>query len=228
MTGIIANRKFPFSALRYSLLILVFAVIFLVSLLPQDWHRTMYNTLFTLIYLNAALTIEKHRKRFFTLALIAMAMDWLSSIFNLGLLNSATILFQIFFFQFIVFTFIFTIAKSKKVNERVILDSINGYLLLGISFALLVALVQSYDPNAFAFPAGAQADEGVSPFSNYLYFTLVTLTTLGYGDVLPVIPVARSLATLISISGQLYIAIIIALLVGKFAASRVTYDSPDR
>jgi hypothetical protein len=55
-----------------------------------------------------------------------------------------------------------------------------------------------------------------------LYFSFVTLATLGYGDIVPLKPYTRSLATLITITGQFYIAIIVALLVGKFSAKQNT------
>jgi voltage-gated potassium channel len=69
---------------------------------------------------------------------------------------------------------------------------------------------------AYHFPEG----NGNVPdlMSKMFYYTFVTYTSTGYGDVTPVIPGARSFATLISASGQLYVAIIIALLVGKFSS----------
>ena len=55
-------------------------------------------------------------------------------------------------------------------------------------------------------------------FNDYLYFSFVTLTTLGYGDVIPVSHLARSTTMLIAVTGQLYMTILIAMLVGKFLA----------
>jgi voltage-gated potassium channel len=54
--------------------------------------------------------------------------------------------------------------------------------------------------------------------SESMYFGFVTLASLGYGDIVPLKPYTRSLATLIAISGQLYIATIIGILIGKFAS----------
>jgi uncharacterized membrane protein len=58
----------------------------------------------------------------------------------------------------------------------------------------------------------------VPQFNDYLYFSFVTLSTLGYGDVTPVSHLARSMAILIAVTGQLYMTILIAMLVGKFLA----------
>jgi voltage-gated potassium channel Kch len=77
------------------------------------------------------------------------------------------------------------------------------------------------NPGSYNFPAIDIAyGEDVSHVSKFIYYTFVTFTTLGYGDIVPQTPVARSLAILISITGQIYIAIIIALLVGKFAGGQ--------
>ncbi|RLD54311.1 MAG: hypothetical protein DRJ05_14905, partial [Bacteroidetes bacterium] len=56
-------------------------------------------------------------------------------------------------------------------------------------------------------------------FQHYIYYTFVTISTLGYGDITPQGDIGKSLAILISVSGQLYIAIIIAMLVGKFSGN---------
>jgi voltage-gated potassium channel Kch len=111
------------------------------------------------------------------------------------------------------------ISRSRQVNAKIILESINGYLLMGVMFALLVALVMYDNPAAFRFPEMLpQSTNPSNGFSDNIYFTLVSMTTLGYGDIVPLSPGAKSLASFISVSGQLYIAIIIALLVGKFAS----------
>ncbi len=74
--------------------------------------------------------------------------------------------------------------------------------------------------NRYVFTSGSQAiifpGQSAPQFSEYLYFSFVTLTTLGYGDVTPVSHLARSMAVLIAVTGQLYMTILIAMLVGKF------------
>ena len=52
-----------------------------------------------------------------------------------------------------------------------------------------------------------------------LYYTFMTFTTTGYGDIAPTHPISKSLAVLISVVGQLYVAVVIAMLVGKYASS---------
>jgi hypothetical protein len=116
-------------------------------------------------------------------------------------------------------------AMAKIVTARVIMASISGYLLLGIIFSVLIDAILRYDPLAFRFPSSPSGSGDPSlHMSDSIYFGFVTLATLGYGDFVPLKPYTRSLATLIAVSGQLYIATIIGVLIGKFVARRETLE----
>ena len=98
-------------------------------------------------------------------------------------------------------------ASRRAVGDR-LFGAIALYLLLGVIWAIVYALVPATVPHAFAGTLPLR-----TTFFDWGYFSLVTLTTLGYGDITPVAHVARSLAVLESLVGQLYPAIIIARLV---------------
>jgi hypothetical protein len=205
----------------FSLLAMVIFLIFIIPLLPGDLHSMLYDIFFTLIYIFAALAVGIKSKSIIWFALGVIILRWLSTILNMQILNAVSRSFSILFFIAIVIIFIVGIARAKKVGMNIILDAINGYLLLSIVFGILVALIMKFNPEAFNFPELEPSVVNSSrDFSEYMYYSLVSITTLGYGDIVPKIPVARSLATFISICGQLYIAILLALLVGKFAASQ--------
>ncbi len=89
------------------------------------------------------------------------------------------------------------------------------YLLIGVLWAILYGFVELVEPTAFLY-AGREAGD---PIEHVLYYSFVTLTTLGYGDMTPVHPVARTLAYLEAVIGQLYIAVLIAGLVGRHVAN---------
>ncbi len=119
--------------------------------------------------------------------------------------------FIVAFFIFIVTFLIRFISKSKTVNVNVLITSINIYLLAGIIGAsLCLAFYQVY-PDAYNFPAYIEHPV----FAHFLYYSFITMSTVGYGDITPRIPETQTLAYLLSISGQLYVAIIIAFLIGK-------------
>jgi hypothetical protein len=116
------------------------------------------------------------------------------------------------FFTFIVTALIRQLARARTVTKREILEAINGYLLLGIVFTFLIGLMVQLDPNAYNFSSGT-----IKP-NDFVYYSFITFSTTGYGDFLPLKPYSKSLSILMAISGQLYLAIIIALLVGKFSS----------
>jgi len=203
------------------LLLLVIFTIFLIPFFPIEWHRILFSICFTLIFLLSALALSKYRSRIFNIAVIVIIIEWLSELLNLSILSTVSLLANIFFFILIVILFIIQIARAKTVTPLVIMESINGYLMLGMSLSILIALISIVDPNSFSFPHLTKAlDPTINYFSNYTYYGFVTLSTLGYGDVVPITPAARSFSIFTAITGQMYVAIIIAALVAKYLSQK--------
>ncbi len=203
----------------YALLFFVFFLIFVVPIFPAELHSRLYDINITCIYLFAALAVGHEKKYLIWFTAGVISLEWISSGLDLIIINYISRSLSILFFIFIVILFITRIIRAKAVDAKVILDAINGYLLISIVFSILIALVMRIDPQAFNFP-DANVARPVDSFADYMYYSLVSITTLGYGDIVPKTPYAKSLATFISISGQFYIAILLALLVGKFASNQ--------
>jgi len=106
------------------------------------------------------------------------------------------------------------VFASGTVNVYRIYGAIAVYLILGILWANAYVLIYLIQPAAFEFAPGAQAFE--PPISEMVYFSFVTLTTIGYGDIVAVHPMARSLVILEGLVGQLYPAILLARLVTQY------------
>jgi hypothetical protein len=103
--------------------------------------------------------------------------------------------------------------RSGPITFHRLHGAVAAYLLLGVIWAYAYALVGLLRPGAFSGPVSpADGPRG------FYYFSFVTLATLGYGDVLPVHPAARSLATLEAVTGTLYLAILLARLVSLAVA----------
>jgi hypothetical protein len=204
-----------------SLLVMVFFTIFIIPLFPFAIHKLLYNLSYTTIFFMAIFSVETKRRFIFWIAIIATIAIWIAAYLDLIYILEISYAASLIFFSIVVGKLIFEIVNSKIVNLRVIVEAINCYLLIGFIFCLFVTFLMMENPGSYNFPGSDMASvEDVSHVSEYLYYTFVTFTTLGYGDIVPQTPVARSLAILISITGQIYIAIIIALLVGKFASQQ--------
>jgi len=94
-----------------------------------------------------------------------------------------------------------------------VIGGIAGYLLIGLTWAWAYQLIEQQIPGAVHFQPALPVNPA-RQVGHWIYFSFVTLTTVGYGDVQPINPVARTLAVAEALVGQLYIAILIASLVG--------------
>ena len=115
-------------------------------------------------------------------------------------------------------TVLISVLRSREVTSDTIVGGISVYLLIGVGFAALYTLVEHVAPSSFA-GAGVADLESMSErrlFSRFLYYSFVTLTTLGYGDITPVGETALNLAVVEAVIGQLFLAIFIARLVGLY------------
>jgi hypothetical protein len=193
------------------LLIEVMFFVFVLPFFPVTWHNLLSNVLFSFIFFTAIFTLDTKRTAMIYIALVAFITEWITDWYTLPLLNYISLLTNILFFQYIVIRMIIQIAKSKTADAGTIFESINGYLMMGLMFTTWIGVAMFYDPTAFNFPT---SDPNGRDFA---YFTFVTMTTLGYGDIAPQLPFARAISILISTAGQIYIAVIIAMLVGKYA-----------
>jgi len=203
---------------------LLFFIVLLISssfLINHPQIRSIVSkVLFTLVLLVASNAIRNNGTRFLYFAIGIIAIRQISNflIQNKYMDSLATITSVIFFFV-IVFQLIKHVARSKVVDREVILESINGYLLMGLSGSIIFALISRVQENAFVF-----AHTTNQRLSDYFYFGFITQTTIGYGDITPVSNLAKLLTITMGVSGQLYIAILIAMLVGKHLSQHAKTD----
>lgn len=108
------------------------------------------------------------------------------------------------------------ILTTNEVTAGLIYGAISTFLLVGILWAALYILVELFVPGSFS---------GATTETDLVYFSLITLTTVGFGDISPVSILARRLAVLEAAAGCVYIGVIIALIVGKYIAQQIRSES---
>ena len=116
-------------------------------------------------------------------------------------------------FAYITWNELRAVLRQKEVTREVISMSISTYLLLGFTCALFYIVLHDFQPNSFSFGAGAPVSEQQT-IPVLIYFSLTTLSTIGFGDITPVTLQARYVAVAEGITGQFYLAILVAKLVG--------------
>jgi hypothetical protein len=205
-------------------IVLLVCLLTLIILFPlfKEKNSLVRDLLLTAIFFSGIFSLDfstKSLKILLPLGFLTAATSWIGHFAKSDLIYLIDFISTFLFLTAIVVLMVRHIARSRNVTPTIILSSINGYLLLGVLSGTLLAISDAL--HRFVSP-GSQAisfpGHGVPQFNDYLYFGFVTLTTLGYGDVTPVYHLARSMTVLIAITGQLYLTILIAMLVGKFLA----------
>jgi voltage-gated potassium channel len=147
--------------------------------------------------------------------IIVIIMIILFSLDPFGIISNVLELIRLLllatFFIFVTYYLVLFMKKSSTVNINVIITAINIYLLLGIISSSLAFVCYKIFPDSYLLPANITEPT----FVTFLYYSFITMSTVGYGDITPRIAETQTLAYLTAISGQLYVAIIIAFLVGK-------------
>lgn len=111
------------------------------------------------------------------------------------------------------------ILRAPRVNSEVLCAGVAGYLLLGLLWAFGYILVARLSPDAFAFTAGPVSGHLMKGFTA-IYYSFITLCTIGYGDIVPVSGPARMLAMMEGIVGTFYMAVLIARLVSLHSSAQ--------
>jgi hypothetical protein len=180
----------------------------------KDGTQTLVeNLLLVLLVLSSAITLSsKNKLRRLILALAAafIVSRWAGNYYGSEAIKLLSLLLMVLYFTYIVGGVVQFLLKSRVVDRDVILGCVAGYLLIGILISFIFALLLEFNPNALSVPA----DE--IDYSDILYFTMISFTTIGYGDIAPVASMARLLAYFSGVIGQMYMGIVTAIIVGKF------------
>ncbi|MBT8055001.1 MAG: two pore domain potassium channel family protein [Xanthomonadales bacterium] len=109
------------------------------------------------------------------------------------------------------------VLLTGEVDLNIVVGSVALYLLIGLTWSIFYIILLQFSPGALAGIGSGPWDDNMTLTT---YFSFVTLTTLGYGDITPVSPIARTLVILEAITGMFYLAVIVASLVGAIKAKK--------
>lgn len=138
-----------------------------------------------------------------------------------GTVESASILPLVALLSVGILRYVFT---RKELTVDGLFATIAVYMLIALLFAQVYLLLIDWNPASFHLPADIAGRPRQLLHSDMVYFSMITLATVGYGDILPVSEAARSLAVMEAVVGQFYVAIIVAVFVGMYAAAHQRRD----
>jgi hypothetical protein len=206
---------------RYLFLLLALVVLLLVSpfLDNSRAHEVYFVVLFALVMVSAVRIASKQRSHRIValglgvpwLALSLSGLVWQHTGFTIG-----TNLLFVIFNSYVLGIVLGNVVSAVDVDFDILLGAASAYLLIGIIWAVSYVVIHQLEPGAFTLIPS----EPRPFFHQFLYFSLTTLTTLGYGDISPLSPFAQIWATLEAVFGTLYIALLVARLVGMYQSQR--------
>lgn len=171
------------------------------------------------ILMGVSITMVKTKRKtlrlVFIVVTVLMVFISLLSIFTesqSGLEIGALIVFLVFF-ALLSFEVFRQMLQEKTVTHSIIIAAFDCYLLLGIMGATLFTILLSFNPNAYS-----NIETTANIFDKMLYFSFITLTSIGYGDITPLTPLAEKLTAFFGLIGHFYSVVVVGIIVGKYVA----------
>ena len=189
----------------------------LARLVPDGWSNLVLKGVSVLLLLVACLSLKTLNFRFpwgylvIGLMIVSTAVERVT---RTGWVDSSFVLLLLIFFQAAFWTVSRNVLLTGSTDVNKMIGSVAMYLLLGLSWSALFSLVLILDPNAIS---GIEAQTWTDNFANTTYFSFTTITTLGYGDLLPKNEFVRVMAYLEALTGVFFMAVVVASLISRTA-----------
>ena len=180
--------------------------------------RLLATLLAAMIPLTSFYALTADRKRAFIILFLAapfVILDPMSLFFSNRYLLLVALCFGTLLYFYIVVLLVRNLLSYRVITADLIYCAIATYFLIGIMWAGIYMVVEGISPGSFS---------GISNMSDLVYFSFVTLTTVGYGDISPQTILARRLAVFEAAMGGIYLAVIIAMLVGRYMSMEEEKD----
>lgn len=198
---------------------LLIALLVLFLILPlfaahQPALAVVSDLVFAMLMLAVIYTLSENRKHFYyalLLGLPAILLRGLFWVYSEPYLWVASFFFGIGLLLFSALKLLSFLMQVQKVNQETINAALCVYLSLGVAWGMIYVSLETLYPGAFQLAESAK--EPSLMVLEMLYYSIVTMSTLGYGDITPVTPFAKNLSALEAIVGQIYLTVLVARLV---------------
>ncbi len=194
----------------------------LIALALLFFFFLIVSILLSLVLLSAVLGVADRKGVFFialVLAIPAIVGRWINH-FRPDLVSPPVFLVTgLALIAFVVANLLRFVLRAPSVNTEVLCASISAYLMLGLLWTVAYWLVAQVNPNALAFNTAGGTKQTMAGFDAF-YFSFITVSTVGYGDITPVSRIARWLAATEAMTGLLYVTVLIARLVSLYSTPK--------
>ena len=207
--------------LRFKFLFVALLLVILASPFLDDslLHRAYFILLFAMVML-AAILIASDRHPHKIVALTIGAVWLVVSLIGLSWQTDTVAIYAnllvCMFSAYVLYLVLSKVVSAKQVDLNILLGAASVYLLIALAWTASYMVIFQLEPEAFNLIHG----ETRPYFHQFLYFSLTTLTTVGYGDITPVNPFAQIWATMEAVCGTLYMALLVARLVSLYQSQK--------
>ncbi len=182
--------------------------------------RFMVGVFISFLFLSGifAVSFKKHQPiNASLLALPTFTLMWTAYFIDIGGFEHVKNLFGMLFMLYMIILFLEHFFRQDEINREVIFGALVVYLLMGLMWGYGYTLLEHLLPGSFTHPANI-SELDVDAFD---YFSFVTMTTLGYGDIIPASEPAKAMVMTQAVTGQFYLAVLVSRLVGLNIAQRL-------
>jgi len=202
------------------LLVLILSMLVLTPFL-DDFVRTriLMDVFLTAIFCAIIFAIRSKRSHVIIASFLVLPLiisTWSSYFVEFTPISLLTRIFGALFFGYAVINILRIVIQSAEVTKETIYAAIVAYMLMALMWAFLYMILELLVPGSFSFPERGFRAETM----RFKYFSFVTITTLGYGDIAPLTNKASSLVLLEALVGQIYLVVLVAWLVGMHVSRR--------
>ena len=199
---------------RFLILFISLLTLILVTPLVQEFVgiRMLWNIFLTAILLSGVHAISEKKRNVYIASLLALPMlvsVWSEYFVENNYVMVVGTVCGVAFFAYMIVNILLFIYRQDKVTRDLISGAAVVYLLMAIMWTFIYRVIETVHPGSFTVLA-----TDIHERMRFIYFSLVTITTLGYGDMVPKTSLTSSLATLEAVVGQLYLVTTVAWLVG--------------
>lgn len=237
----ISSRRPAAREPRHAVLLVTLLSLYIINPFVQEFFSSRPGLILLDLLVSTTLlvvTYDVHRSKKVLLVAVILAVPaiagrWASYAVYTDWLSVFSHCFGFLFLAFTAVAILLNVLRPARVTGDIVNGAVCVYMLVGLAWAFLFDLLEVLQPGSFNLPELSAdpidlAAMEVRRLSVFMYYSLVTLTTLGYGDITPVTPLARNLAAFEAVMGQLYIAILVARLVGLHIVHAVRDDDEER
>ena len=205
---------------RYYILFLSLIMLFILRPFLEDFFKYPFilDIFLSLVLFSGVYAVCENRFQAVlstVVAALSIGIWWSAQFYQNRILDILSAIMGIIFFYHIALTIFYDIFSKTKATINIIFGALCAYFMIGFGWGFVYILADLIMPGSFQI-----AEAHIITFSDYSYYSFVTLTTLGYGDITPLTNATQMMSVLEAAFGQFYLAILIAGLVGKYISQK--------